>query len=42
VAAERGVSFRGVKKSSGEDQFLNGRLIADTTDTPRSKGAPTS
>jgi len=32
------VSFRGVKKSSAEDQFLNGRLIADTIDNAAVEG----
>ncbi|MFA5517007.1 MAG: AAA domain-containing protein, partial [Desulfuromonadales bacterium] len=31
-AAEKGVRFRGVKKSSGPDSFLNGELIVDVTD----------
>jgi predicted RecB family nuclease len=34
VAADRGISFRGVKKSKGADQCLNGSgLIIDTNDT---------
>jgi uncharacterized protein len=31
-AAEKNVSFRGIKKSSGPDDFLNGDTIEDTTD----------
>jgi len=31
VAAEKRVSFRGIKKSSGADSFLNGDTIKDTT-----------
>ena len=32
AAAERGLRFRGVKKSSFEEQYLNGSIIEDTTD----------
>jgi DNA polymerase III delta prime subunit len=32
AAAERGLHFRGIKKSSYEEQFLNGSIIKDTTD----------
>jgi uncharacterized protein len=32
VAAARNLRFRGVKKSSYEEQFLNGSIIEDTTD----------
>jgi uncharacterized protein len=32
VAADRGLRFRGIKKSSYEEQFLNGSIIEDTTD----------
>lgn len=32
VAAEKGVRFRGVKKSSTEEQFFKGQQIADTLD----------
>jgi predicted RecB family nuclease len=32
VAIERGLRFRGIKKSSYEEQFLNGAIIEDTTD----------
>ncbi len=40
VAAERGVSFNGVKKSSDADQFLNGTgMIADTTDAKQARSA---
>jgi predicted RecB family nuclease len=34
VAIERGITFRGIKKSSNADQYLGGKgLIEDTTDT---------
>ncbi len=32
VAAARGLRFRGIKKSSYEEQFLNGSIIEDTTE----------
>jgi hypothetical protein len=32
TATERGLRFRGIKKSSYEEQFLNGSIIEDTTD----------
>src|SRR5260370_19483152 len=32
AATERGLRFRGIKKSSYEEQFLNGSTIEDTTD----------
>jgi hypothetical protein len=32
VATARGLWFRGIKKSSYEEQFLNGAIIVDTTD----------
>jgi uncharacterized protein len=32
AATERGQRFRGIKKSSYEEQFLNGSIIEDTTD----------
>jgi uncharacterized protein len=32
VAADRGLRLRGIKKSSFEEQFLNGSIIEDTTD----------
>ncbi len=32
VAIERGLRFRGIKKSSFGEQFLNGSIIEDTTD----------
>jgi uncharacterized protein len=32
AAMERGLRFRGIKKSSYEEQFLNGSIIEDTTD----------
>jgi predicted RecB family nuclease len=32
AATERGLQFRGIKKSSYEEQFLNGSIIEDTTD----------
>ena len=32
VATDRGRRFRGIKKSSYEEQFLNGSIIEDTTD----------
>jgi hypothetical protein len=32
AAAERGLHFRGIKKSSYEEQFLDGSIIEDTTD----------
>jgi RNase_H superfamily len=31
VATDRGLRFRGIKKSSYEEQFLNGAIIEDTT-----------
>jgi hypothetical protein len=32
AAADRGLRFRGIKKSSYEEQFLHGSIIEDTTD----------
>src|SRR5258708_6550454 len=32
AAIERGLRFRGIKKSSYEEQYLNGSIIEDTTD----------
>jgi predicted RecB family nuclease len=32
AATERGLRFRGIKKSSFEEQYLNGSIIEDTTD----------
>ena len=32
LATDRGLRFRGIKKSSYEEQFLNGSIIEDTTD----------
>jgi uncharacterized protein len=32
ISIERGLYFRGVKKSTAEEQFLNGSIIEDTTD----------
>jgi hypothetical protein len=32
AATDRGLRFRGVKKSSYEEEFLNGAIIEDTTD----------
>jgi predicted RecB family nuclease len=38
AAKERGLQFRGVKKSTNEEQFLKGALIEDTTDNGRAAG----
>src|SRR4029077_20669976 len=32
AATDRGLGFRGIKKSSDEEQFLRGSIIEDTTD----------
>ncbi len=32
AATNRGLRFRGIKKSSYEEQFLNGSIIEDTTE----------
>jgi predicted RecB family nuclease len=37
VAIARGVSFRGIKKSSYEEQFFNGSIIENTTDNEDAK-----
>lgn len=38
AAMERGLRFRGVKKSTNEEQYLNGAFIEDTTDNDRATG----
>jgi len=38
VAKERNVRFKGIKKSSREDQFLNGTFVADTLDNEEATG----
>ena len=38
AATDRGLQFRGVKKSSYEEQFLNGSIIEDTTDKDYATG----
>jgi len=38
VARERGVSFRGVKKSKGDDQCLNGCIIEDASENEDATG----
>jgi predicted RecB family nuclease len=38
AAMDRGLRFRGIKKSSYEEQFLNGSIIEDTTDNSEATG----
>jgi uncharacterized protein len=38
TATGRGLRFRGIKKSSYEEQFLNGSIIEDTTDNDEAAG----
>ena len=39
AATDRGLRFRGIKKSSYEEQFLNGSIIEDTTDNDEATGS---
>jgi len=38
VARDRGLRFRGIKKSSYQEQFLNGSIIEDTTENGEAAG----